>query len=158
MSRHNRPCLLCKVTWRVKVKPAIFGLGAHAHGGSPAVSGLEKPPAGSGEGEEEEEMVPVGRRLLIQAGASAFHTGECGTHRAAGLPGCSSHGPAGRSAPMWQGEALPSKTIHALPVPLFPPEFGLYLKLMWSSGKMAREKGVAKHTTHTSSQQKDLSF
>lgn len=35
------------------------------------VTGLQKPPAGSEEGaEEEEEMVPVGRRLLIWAGAS----------------------------------------------------------------------------------------
>lgn len=34
------------------------------------VTGLQKPPAGSGEGEgEEEEMVPVGMRLLIWAGA-----------------------------------------------------------------------------------------
>lgn len=80
MSRHNRPCLLSKVTTQVKVKPAIFGLGAYAHEASPVVTGLQKPPAGSREGEKgEEEMVPVGKRLLIWAGASHFHTEDCAT-------------------------------------------------------------------------------
>lgn len=50
MSRYNRPCFLQKVTTRVKVKPAIFGLGAHAHKPPREVNGLEKPPAGSRRG------------------------------------------------------------------------------------------------------------
>lgn len=45
---------------------------------SPVVTGLQEPPAGSEEGEvEEEEMVPVGRRLLIWTDASPFHIEGC---------------------------------------------------------------------------------
>ena len=74
--RHNRPCLLYKVTTRVKVKPAIFGLGAHAPGASLAVSGLQKPPAGSGRGggggggngPAWKETVDMGRGQLLSHG------------------------------------------------------------------------------------------
>lgn len=44
---------------------------------SPVVTGLQEPPAGSEEGEMEEEMVPVGRRLLIWTDASPFHIEGC---------------------------------------------------------------------------------
>lgn len=98
MSRPNRPCLLCKVTPWVKVKPAIFGLSAHAHGASPAVSGLQKPPAGSrreggggegGNGPGWKQTVDMGRGQLLSHGRGTLWCNPEG----------GSQGPGGLSAP-----------------------------------------------------------
>jgi hypothetical protein len=124
---------------QVKVKRAIFGLGAYAHEASPVVTGLQKPPAGSEEGEEgeeEEEMVPVGMRLLIWAGASPFHTGDCATTEQLCLqlhfsrsPGEFSAPTAGRSSTSLKSSQAPSA---AGPTHI-PTHLALYLKVTWSS-------------------------
>lgn len=54
---------------QVKVKPAIFGLGAHAHKASPEVNGLEKPPAGS---RREGGSGPRGKEAADGAGPAPF--------------------------------------------------------------------------------------
>lgn len=106
MSRHNRPCLLCKVTTWVKVKPAIFGLGAHAHKASLEVNGLEEPPAGSGRegggggnGPSWKETVDLGESQPLSHGTLC-------NHRAALLPGSSLSGHGGFSPGRFQHPLL----------------------------------------------------
>lgn len=109
VSRHDRPCLLCKVTTRVKVEPAIFGLGAHAPEASPVVSGLQKPPAGSGRrgggggnGPIWKETVDMGRGQLLSHGRLSNPEG-------APPPGWGSQSSGGLSAPTAarRGTSLP---------------------------------------------------
>lgn len=68
----HRPSLLCKVTMGVKVEPAIFGLGTHAGKPSLGVSGLQKPPAGSGWGRRGRETGRLEGGCGHGRGASSF--------------------------------------------------------------------------------------
>lgn len=66
---------------------------------------------------EEEEVVPVGRRLLIWAGASSFHMGDCATNRTV-LPAGPSPMTLGVLAPLLAG--TPPSRPHVLcqyPIP-----------------------------------------
>lgn len=160
MSRHNRPCLLCKVTTRVKVKPAIFGLTAHAHEASPAVSGLQKPPAGSGrEGGGGGGNGPSWKQPVDTA--CSFHTGERGDSRATpesgSPPGWGSRSPGGRSAPTAArtGTSLQEPS-HLPSFPVLPGSHALP-RAYWSREKMRKESG-AKHTIKASSEQQNLCY
>lgn len=129
MSRHNRPCLLRKVTTRVKVKPAIFGLGAHAHKPPPEVKGLEKPPAGSRRGGGG-GSVPCWKETDRGRG-QLLHTGELQSKSCAT---CGRSPAAPRvSAPLLGGGASSQTTLRQHPI---PTGCGLDLKLTWSPENM----------------------
>lgn len=139
VSRHNRPCLLCKVTTRVKVKPAIFGLGAHAPEASPVVSGLQKPPAGSGRGRGRGRKWSCLEGDVDMGGGDPFHTGDGATQKASTCGpvltepcrAFSTHG-------CKRGTSLPHHP-HTQ-ASLCSMGLGLYFKFTWSPEEM-RKKG-----------------
>lgn len=142
MSRHNRPSLLCKVTAGVKVEQAIFGLGARAGEASPGVSGLQKPPAGSGRSGE------GGGNGWLEGGGG-YGQGPAPFTREivqlmkwpATLPGSRTPGHRalqGFQHPLLKGGTPLQDHPWAAPATPFPLELELYLKLIWSSEKMRR--------------------
>lgn len=158
VSRHNRPCLLCKVTTRVKVKPAIFGLGAHAPEASPVVSGLQKPPAGSGRGRGRGRKWSCLEGDVDMGGGDPFHTEDGATQKASTCGpvltepcrAFSTHG-------CKRGTSLPHHP-HTQ-ASLCSMGLGLYFKFTWSPEEMRKRGGErATHTPQANSEPQNLSY
>lgn len=123
------------------------------------LTGLQKPPAGSGRGRRGEGNGPVGISLLIWAGASPFHTGGCATSVAL-LPSYISWSPGGCSetTPGRRGSSPPSLSwfLKHQEQPVFPLDPVLY----WER-KGEKEKGgrgaPPKHLTKANTQQSNFS-
>lgn len=160
MSRHNRPCLLCKVTTQVKVKPAIFGLGAQAPQASPEVSGLEKPPAGSGREGGGGGNGPSWKETVDMGEGQPLSQGTLCNHRAALLLGSSSSNQEGLAR-----EAFSTHSRRHC-----PPDRACFTSIYshrifrssttFKAYTVVRRNevgGAGKHTTKASSQQQNLS-
>lgn len=144
VSRHNGPCLLCKVISRVKVEPAIFGLGAHAPEASPVVMGLRKPPAGSGRGGGGGGNGPAWKET-VDSGPAPF-TRRLSSPQGTPPPGWGSQSPGGLSAPTAarRGTSLPERP-PCTSTPVLPGSRTLFQAYM-VTGRNEKERRGEPHT------------
>lgn len=129
---------------------------------SPGVSGLQKPPAGSGSAGGGGGNGLAGRRLWIWAGASSFHTGDCAMDKAAPLPFPAL--PGHTALPCFQHPLLEGGTslqdhpcCTSIPIPTGSwTLFKTYTVIRKNETEKGKKK--TKHTTKANSQRQTLSY